>query len=128
MKRIAGLVVLTASLGLMMTGPATAQDSLNMFSYSNTPGAMKDIWGYTDGSNREYALRCMGTSLQIIDVTDPFLPATVSIIPAIGSDLKDVKTYLNYAYCCLQGGSMMIVDLQYLPDSAVFVASYNSPT
>lgn len=44
MKRIAGLVVLTASLGLMMTGSATAQDSLNMFSYSNTPGAMKDIW------------------------------------------------------------------------------------
>ena len=112
MKRLVVLALLTASPGLMMESPAVAQDSLNMFSYSNTPGGLRDIWGYTDGNNREYALCCVGTGLKIVDVTDPFSPLTITTIPATGSDLKDVKTYLNYAYCVQQGGDLMIVDLQ----------------
>ena len=128
MKRLVGLILLTGSLGLIMVVPSMAQDSLNMFSYTNVPGGLKDIWGYTDSSNREYALCCTGTGLKIVDVTNPFSPITITTVPATGSDLKDVKTYLNYAYCVQQGGDLMIVDLSLLPVTATHVASYNSPT
>jgi choice-of-anchor B domain-containing protein len=70
----------------------------------------KGIWGYADARG-EYALVAAGSSLRVVDVTDPAHPVLATTVPAIGADLKEVKTYKHYAYCVNQFGPLQIVDL-----------------
>jgi choice-of-anchor B domain-containing protein len=121
-------VLAITSLLLAATLTTQAQDSLNVTQLSSVPGGLRSLWGYTDGSGREYALCCATANLKIVEVTNPAAPAIRATVPASGTDLKEVKTYLNYAYCINQSGPLQIVDLQYLPDSAKTVGNYNGPT
>jgi choice-of-anchor B domain-containing protein len=88
-----------------------------------------DCWGYTAPDSTEYAI--MGaldgvafvkvdTTLELID----FVPGPV------GADCyyhRDFKTYQNYAYAVAEmrgtNEGLMIIDLQFLPDSVHFVKS-----
>ena len=105
-----------------------ASDSLNIVQLSNVPGGLEDIWGYTDSEGREYALCCTGAGLKIYEITNALSPRLVTEILSVATDLKDVKTHLQYAYCANQRGEMQIIDLGGLPDSAKMVATYDSPT
>ncbi len=91
-------------------------------------GQAKDIWGWTNPvDGKEYVLLCVGSGLEIYDIGVPTNPTLVSTVPALGFDLKDVKTYLHYAYAAEQGGPIQVIDLQFLPDSAVTVGSFTAP-
>ncbi len=85
-----------------------------------------DVWGYTANS-REYALlgHFFGTS--VIDVTDPASPKQISFLPGPGSPWRDIDTHSHYAYVTNEtGGGLHLIDLQYLPDSAVSRGFYNA--
>jgi len=104
----AGLAVIVL---LAATATGVAQDSLHMTARSiyAVPG-MRDVWGY-ESNGREYALVCLGDRLEIVDCTDPDSVFLADVVLSTSGDLKDVKTYLNYAYAINQFGPMQIINL-----------------
>ncbi|MCB0737957.1 MAG: choice-of-anchor B family protein [Bacteroidetes bacterium] len=80
-----------------------------------------DIWGWADGTGREYAIMGSLDSIYFIDVTDPANPIEVDAEP--GRDVncihRDFKTYKHYCFAVADEGfsSLQVFDLQYLPDS-----------
>lgn len=100
----------------------------NMTFQSNVPGGLRSVWGYTDGTGREYALACAGNALKIVEVTNPLVPVVVANVPSVGVDLKEVKVKGQYAFVVNQSGALQIVDLSTLPASAATVATFSSPT
>ncbi len=86
-----------------------------------------NIWGYSQ-NNKEYALLgCTGSSTSkdacaIINVTDPTQPVTLFKIKGARSTWREIRTWQHYAYITTENFDsnyvgVMIVDLQYLPDS-----------
>jgi choice-of-anchor B domain-containing protein len=84
-----------------------------------------DCWGYTDPQGREFALIGVELGTSIIDITDPSRPVEISFIPGPDSRWRDIKTHSNYAYVVNEGTGegegLQIIDLSFLPDSAVLV-------
>lgn len=90
------------------------------------PGGLRGNWGYSDTlSGREFALNCKWSALDVVDVTDPTNPFIVSTVPSLGIDLKEVKTYRQYAYAVNQSGPIQIIDLSN-PDSAYTAATFQN--
>jgi choice-of-anchor B domain-containing protein len=91
-----------------------------------------DIWGYTDGNGREYAIMGVTGGTSIIDVTDPANPVQVTMIPGPNSfyEWRDIKTHSHYAYVVTEGtgsgSGMQIIDLANLPISATLVNTYTA--
>ncbi|MDZ4722759.1 MAG: choice-of-anchor B family protein [candidate division Zixibacteria bacterium] len=122
------LTTLGISLMLSFTPAQSSAQGFNMTQLATVPGGLRSVWGYTDSLGREFALACAGNSLKIVNVTVPGSPVVVATVPTVGNDLKEVKTYLHYAYVVNQAGAMQIVELGWLPDSAKTVATFSSPT
>lgn len=87
------------------------------------PYACSSIWGYSDTiNNKEYALVGTYRGLSIVDITNTTTFTEVAFIPGSKSSWRELKTYSHYAYVVhdvsdsLNEG-LIIVDLQYLPDS-----------
>ncbi|MCH7761061.1 choice-of-anchor B family protein [candidate division TA06 bacterium] len=111
---------------LLFTAKAQSQVSFNVTRLGLLPGGLRDCWGYVDTTiSREFALICKGNALGVVDVTDPTNPIEVSTVPSLGLDLKDVKTYQNYAYAVNQSGPIQIIDLSN-PDSAFTAAVFQT--
>ena len=124
-------------------GPASfAQDSLNVhllyhWDEDTIPGSAAfnnqydDVWGYVQGGS-EYAIIGSSLGTHLFDVTDAINAEEVAFIPgAVQGPMlvhRDMKTYQHYLYIvCDEGpGTLQIVDLQYLPDSAVIVYDSNA--
>lgn len=119
-------------LCLPLTG--AAQDSLNVtclgrwhvdtlpasWLYDNTYNA---VWGYAhDG--REYGIIGSTMGTHIIEVTQPAEPLEVAFIPGAVQDgsvvHREYKTYRDRLYAVTDEGpgTLQIIDLRYLPDSA----------
>ena len=88
-----------------------------------------DCWGWTAPDGRDYAMMGTNYGLVFVNVTDTEVAGTV-----IGPDLgcsgaywRDIKTYQHYCYCVSECGGtnegMMVIDMQYLPDSVHFIKS-----
>lgn len=93
-------------------------------------GAYNDIWGYVDGSGKEYAILGTIVGTYFINITDPANPQVVSFFKGkdtIGVN-RDFKTYSHYAYgVCDQGNSsLQIFDLQNLPNSVTKIYDSDS--
>lgn len=87
-----------------------------------------DCWGWTGEDGSEYALMGVSRGIAVVDVSRRRL---VQIVPGpgpCGSTWRDIKTYRHYAYavseCTGTNEGMMVIDLQYLPDSVHFVTAY----
>lgn len=83
------------------------------------------IWGYAS-NGREYALLGAENGLHIIDITDPYLPVRIARIYGRrnGCTWREYKVYQHYVYMVSDDpvvNSLQIVDLSFLPDSAVVV-------
>jgi len=112
----------------------SAQISYNTTFQCNLPGGLEDCWGFAkDG--REYALLCysptpvQGVAIRIVDVTNPTNCSLVASVPTVGTDMKDVKTWGNYAYAVNQAGPIQIIDLSKLPsqpESVKTVATFSN--
>jgi len=103
-----------------------ARPNFNIDSLAFKPiGGTEGCWGYVDSAtNKEYALICANTRLEIWDVTKPESTRLVQSVPATGKDLKQVRPYLNYAYAVNQQDSaLQIIDLTD-PENAYTLANY----
>ena len=102
------------------------QQNLNMSLLSTWDGVIQeynDIWGYADGSGREYAIIGSYSNTHFIDITNPTAPQEVQrFLGNTSSSWRDFKTYGQYAYGVSEGdGSLQIFDLSGLPNSVTKV-------
>lgn len=121
---------------MVVIGPFAvySQTSLNMEYFGNLnqrsapQGTYSAIWGYTTPQGSEYAiLGCFGGTA-IIDINGP-TPVEVDFVPGPGTNWREMKTYLHYAYVVSENtnpavGGIQILDLSYLPDSVSLVNRY----
>jgi choice-of-anchor B domain-containing protein len=144
MKRV-GLIlmgILFATCFIMKPTPAEAY-SLNLvgslqFSADSSGCGMtsisggSDCWGYTAPDSTEYAI--MGALEGVAFVKVDTTLELIDLVPGpTGADCyyhRDFKTYRNYAYAVAEmrgtNEGLMIIDLQFLPDSVHFVQSFIS--
>lgn len=93
---------------------------------------ISDCWGYTAPDGTEYAIIGVYEGIAFVRVPDLQI---IGIIPGPKDDdyyyHRDIKTYKHYAYAVAEmtgtNAGLMIMDLQYLPDSVRFVKSYVYP-
>jgi choice-of-anchor B domain-containing protein len=124
MKRIYLVVIFmlfTSVEWCQQSSNVTLLSSLNPYPDSR----YNDCWGYTDTAGREYALLGWEHGTSIIEISDPTQPIERAFIPGPDSRWRDIKTHSNYAYVVTEGTGpgegLQIIDLSYLPDSAVLV-------
>ena len=93
------------------------------YQYNATGGT--DVWGYEDPTGREYALMGTYSGITVTNITDKQTVGTISYTPGCG--WRDIKTYSHYAYATSEcngiNGGILILDLQYLPDSVHLIGS-----
>ncbi len=112
---------------LLFAASAFAQSNVDFVSQLNpTPSARySDIWGYVAPDGTEYALMGGYTETFIISLADPANPQIVDEIGGPTSIWRDIKVHENYAYVTTEGAGpgtgLQIIDLSFLPDSAVLV-------
>ncbi len=112
---------------MFLIGAVYAQSSVELISHLNpTPSARySDIWGYVAPEGTEYALVGGYTQTFIISLSDPSNPVVVDEIGGPTSIWRDIKVHENYAYVTTEGSGagkgLQIIDLSFLPDSAVLV-------
>jgi choice-of-anchor B domain-containing protein len=137
-----GRWLLTASsLGLLLLQPSFAQDSLNVtkvyhWSQDGLPATSQygniynAVWGYAR-DEREYAIIGSTMGTHIIDVTTGDITGQVAFIPGNdeGTDIihREYKTYRDRLYAVTDegAGTLQIIDLRHLPDSAPVVYDDN---
>jgi choice-of-anchor B domain-containing protein len=82
------------------------------------PEILSNIWGYTAPNGSEYALVGTELGLSIVDVSIPSNPVQLHFIKGDTSLWREPKTWDHYAYATNEkGGGLMIVNLEFLPDS-----------
>ena len=85
-------------------------------------------WGWTGPDGNEYAFMGTANSVAVIDATRKRVVGTVPAPGPCGSSWREIKTYKHYAYavseCAGPNEGMMVIDLQYLPDSVHFLGAY----
>ncbi len=99
---------------------ASAQNfNLDFRSNIPYPGyTCSSCWGYTDDDGTEYALVGTSFGVSIVDITDPDNPEVKFNVLHTPSFWREIKTYGHYAYATNEdGGGLLVMDLQYLPDS-----------
>ncbi len=136
-------IFLALVLAFFLTGThrAFAQDSLNVskvyqwqgeglpgsFLYNNTYNA---VWGYAR-DDREYAIIGSTMGTHIIDVTPNDITGEIAFIPGNdqGGDIvhREYKTYRDRLYAVTDegAGTLQIIDLRHLPDSAPLIYDDN---
>ncbi|GAB4296705.1 MAG: hypothetical protein Kow0098_20190 [Ignavibacteriaceae bacterium] len=96
--------------------------------WNDTTGG-SDCWGYTSPEGDEYAIMGVMEGIAFVKVPEMQL---ITVLPGpVNNDYyyhRDIKTYKHYAYAVAEmygtNEGLMIMDLQYLPDSVVFIGSY----
>jgi choice-of-anchor B domain-containing protein len=69
-------------------------------------------------NGREYALMGTYNGVSIVDVSDPDNPNNLFDVEHEHSQWREIKTFDHYAYATNENGDgVLIIDLQYLPDS-----------
>ncbi|MCB0726013.1 MAG: choice-of-anchor B family protein [Ignavibacteriae bacterium] len=103
----------------------------------NAPWDYAAVWGYVAPDGKEYAILggTMGTSFyNISDSANiyevDFFPTNINTSNPDGGVLwKEMKVYSHYAYVVSEADTsgVEIYDLQYLPDTVVFVKKFTAP-
>ena len=132
---------IASSLWIMLLPSAYSQDSLNVskvyqwqgeglpgsFLYNNT---YNSVWGYAR-DEREYAIIGSTMGTHIIDVTPNDVGGEIAFIPGNdhGGDIvhREYKTYRDRLYAVTDegAGTLQIIDLRHLPDSAPVIYDDN---
>jgi len=99
-------------------------EKLGQLSYSDE---LSDVWSYNASDGSEYALVGVFSGLSIVNVTLPAAPTEVQFVTGANSSWRDIKTFQNYAYVTNESDNgVLIVDLQFLPDSVQYVNYQNA--
>lgn len=81
---------------------------------------LSDVWGYAAGDGSEYALVGVFDGFSIVNVSNPASPVESFFVPGPSTIWRDVKVWDGYAYVTNEnasGGGLLVVNLNYLPDS-----------
>jgi choice-of-anchor B domain-containing protein len=84
------------------------------------------IWGYRAPNGREYAILGCRNGTAFYDVTDSANIVECDFITGSNNNWREMKVYSHYAYIVseLTGSGLLIVDLQYLPDSVSVIRTF----
>ncbi|MCH9032841.1 MAG: hypothetical protein IIB00_11370, partial [candidate division Zixibacteria bacterium] len=105
---------------------------IETFSFGNVGGlGGSDCWGWSAPDSSEYAIMGTLNGLTFVNVTTL---EVVTTIPgptiACSKYWRDMRTYQHYCYCVSEcsgtNQGLMIVDLQYLPDSVHLVGTFDT--
>ncbi len=119
---------------VIFSGLAVAQVNMTQLSNINYQALhgveLNDIWGYVDGTGKEYA--CVGTTggTSIVDVSVPSTPVEVFWLPGMNSIWRDLKVWGNYLYVTTEAQQgLTVIDLSPLPSSTNLTSTlYNGPS
>ncbi len=115
---------------LEFVGEITFNTSAAGCSSTDSTGG-SDVWGYTAPDGTEYALMGVKRGIAVVRIPD-MTKIKVQLGPQFGDCWwhRDIKTYDHYAYAVAEmagtNAGLMILDLQFLPDSVHYVGSYVS--
>lgn len=84
------------------------------------------LWGYRAANGREYAILGCRNGTAFYDVTDTNNIHEVDFITGSNNNWREMKVWSHYAYIVseLTNSGLLIVDLQYLPDSVHVVRTF----
>ncbi len=92
------------------------------------------IWGYVAPDGKEYAILCCALGTAFYNITDSanihevdFFPVQINVSnPDQGNLWREAKVYSHYAYVVSEADTsgVEIFNLQYLPDSVVYVKKF----
>ncbi len=91
--------------------------------------AYNDVWGYEDAAGNEYAIVGTVEKVWFFKIeSNGSLTYLDAVVGGTQSLWRDIKTYDHYAYAVADehNEGLMIIDLQYLPDSVSLVFQSNS--
>ncbi len=127
-------VVATSRVFAQANGnPTTALCPLKIFQFGSFGGS--DCWGWRDAGGTEYAIMGCFDGIAFVNTSTW---TVVKVVPGPqgsvcgGAYWRDIKTYQHYAYaaseCTGTNQGIMIIDLQYLPDSVHYIKSFSTGT
>jgi len=95
------------------------------------------LWGYVAPDGKEYAILGGALGTSFFNISDSaniyevdFFPTTINFTnPDQGVLWKEMKVYSHYAYVVSEADTsgVEIYDLQYLPDTVIYVRKYTAP-
>lgn len=104
---------------------------LSNYTYPASRGDLNDVWGYVDGTGKEYALVGLQDGVAIMDISTPASPVEVFYTSGANSIWRDIKVWQDVAYITNESsGGLMIIDMSSLPGTitAGDVYSYSGST
>jgi choice-of-anchor B domain-containing protein len=111
--------ILLISVIISQVTAANAQLNINLISNYTFPGArgdLSDIWGYVDGTGKEYALVGLEAGTSIMDISTPASPVEVFWSPGANTIWRDLKVWNNHVYITNEGNNgLKIIDMSSLP-------------
>ncbi len=111
LKGLSGLLFFIAPLFSFSQLNMTLQDSVTYTSGVN------DICGWAAPDGKEYALVGLHSGVAIVDINKDVFEE-IAFVPTQNNLWKDINTFGHYAYVCSEASvGLLIIDLQYLPDS-----------
>ncbi|MBD3299438.1 MAG: choice-of-anchor B family protein, partial [candidate division Zixibacteria bacterium] len=133
---VIGIVVLTVmnasawatDCGTLPPVTPVTLDSVHTFQFTDFGGS--DCWGWEGPDGTEYAIMGIAEGVAFVNVT------TLQFIQTVPGPLsgcssirwRDMVTYDHYCYCVSEcsgtNEGLMVIDMQYLPDSVHFVTAY----
>jgi choice-of-anchor B domain-containing protein len=134
--KIAIHLLFTLVVGIVFLG---TNDSFSQLGHSNMTlisnkndhppsmgGLYSALWGYRAPNGREYAILGCRNGTAFYDVTDTANIVECDFISGASNNWREMKTYSHYAYIVSEAtnSGLLIVDLQYLPDSVKVVRTF----
>ena len=119
-----GVFVVFCIIGISSSSFAYSLNVIGRIRFGTGLGS--DCWGYTAPDSTEYALMGIFNGIAVVKA-DSTMQVIDTIPGPTGASWRDIKTYRNYAYAVSEmsgtNEGLMIMDLQFLPDSVHFVKS-----
>jgi len=128
--RDASVAIAAGSQAIIYQSGDTVETFCDVASFKFGSFGGTDCWGWTAPDQTEYAIMGVYNGIAFVNTTTM---QVVTTIPGpqnnCGSALwRDMKTYQHYAYavseCTGTNDGLMVMDLQYLPDSVHFVGAF----
>src|SRR5688572_21803774 len=119
--RMTKTVFLNLSCIILLPFFLKAQNNLNMVLQDSMTYhvGVNDVMGWVDPEGNEYALVGLNTGVSIVNVDSTPIKEVV-FVPGVDNLWRDINTYGHYAYVTSEARvGLLIIDLQYLPDSVV---------
>jgi len=97
--------------------------------FGNKVSGGSDLWGYKAADGKLYALMGIKSGVAVVAIPEMLIIDTIEGPQDVDCFYhRDIKTFEHYAYIVSENpgfnAGMMILDLQYLPDSVHFIKSY----